>query len=88
MDENDRSQNRAQLPAALEAQHTDLRHTDQGFDFDGIEDVRAAVFQTIGAASVCWQSPEGAGVFDSTRAAALGEGLLAWLDTHYAARAG
>ena len=86
MDDNDRSQNRPVLPAALEAH--DIEHTDQGFDFSAVTDVKAAVFQTIGAASVCWEDPGGAGVFDSTRAAALGEGLVAWLEDHYGSRSG
>lgn len=35
------------------------------------------VFQALGAASVCWETPEGAGVFDSTRAKAVGDELVA-----------
>jgi hypothetical protein len=36
-----------------------------------------AVGVAIGAASVCWESPEGAGVFLSERAAAISEELVA-----------
>lgn len=38
-----------------------------------------AVFQALGAASVCWQYPEKAGIFDSTRAKEIGDKLLAFL---------
>lgn len=34
------------------------------------------VFQALGAASTCWESPEDAGVFDSTRCKEVGEELL------------
>lgn len=34
------------------------------------------VFEALGAASVCWDNPGGAGVFDSDRAARIGRGLL------------
>lgn len=36
-----------------------------------------AVFEGLGAASVCWDSLEGTGVFDSTRAKEIGEAILA-----------
>lgn len=38
--------------------------------------VPQAVFEALGAASVCWSTPEGAGVFDSLRAEAIGDELL------------
>lgn len=38
-----------------------------------------AVFQALGAASMCWQYPEKAGIFDSTRAQEIGNKLLAVL---------
>jgi hypothetical protein len=38
-----------------------------------------AVFQAVGAASMAWENPAGAGVFDSDRAKAVGEELLAWV---------
>ncbi len=41
--------------------------------------VQGAVFQAIGAASACWGNLAGAGVFDSTRAKAIGEALIAVL---------
>jgi len=36
----------------------------------------SAIFQALGAASVCWEFPERAGVFDSTRAKQIGEALV------------
>jgi hypothetical protein len=36
-----------------------------------------AVFLAIGRASMCWEHPEGAGVFDSTAACEVGDALLA-----------
>lgn len=40
----------------------------------------AAIFQALGAASVCWEHPEGAGIFDSTRCRDIGLALLNELD--------
>jgi hypothetical protein len=48
----------------------------EGFEFDRVETVADAVFQALGAASVCWQYPEKAGIFDSTRAKAIGDALI------------
>lgn len=39
----------------------------------GIEEF---VGQAIGAASVCWENPGGAGVFDSTRAAQIADEIM------------
>ena len=39
-----------------------------------------AVFQAIGAASVCWENMEGAGIFDSDRAKDIGDKLLAFIE--------
>lgn len=49
------------------------------FEFDRVETPADAVFQAIGAASVCWEHLEGTGIFDSTRAKAIGDALLAKL---------
>ena len=35
--------------------------------------VEQAIYQGLGAASTCWESMEGTGVFDSERAVAIGE---------------
>jgi hypothetical protein len=40
------------------------------------ENLEEAVFQALGAASVCWESMEGTGVFQSDRAKQIGEELL------------
>ncbi len=42
---------------------------------DDVETLHEAIFTAIGAASMCWEKPEGAGEFDSTRAAVIGEEL-------------
>ena len=47
-------------------------------------DLPDAVFQALGAASVCWTDEER--VFDSTRAKQIGDELLAWIDKHYQKR--
>jgi hypothetical protein len=56
----------------------------QPFEFqrenDGTLTRQAAIFQALGAASVCW-SETPSGIFDSTRAKEIGEKLLAELDT-------
>src|SRR4051794_17540898 len=41
------------------------------------ETLEEAVFQALGAASTCWEHVEDAGVFDSTRAKAIGDELMA-----------
>jgi hypothetical protein len=45
---------------------------------DEDDPLRAAVFQAIGAASMCWEEiPHG--VFDSTKAKWVGDGLMAYI---------
>lgn len=47
---------------------------------DGEEDrLASAVYQALGAASMCWSGPP-QGVFDSSRAKVIGEKLLAFID--------
>lgn len=46
------------------------------------EVLQQEVFEALGAASTCWETPEGAGVFDSTRAKELGDGLMSKIDAH------
>lgn len=41
--------------------------------------VHEAIGEAIGAASVCWSNPSGAGTFDSERAAAIADELEALL---------
>ena len=38
-----------------------------------------AIFQALGAASVCWEPPPGNQVFDSTRAKNIGDELFRWI---------
>lgn len=50
------------------------------FEFDrrgGDFTIETAVYQAIGAASTCWESLSGTGVFDDVTARAIGEALLA-----------
>lgn len=50
--------------------------TNEIFDFDwSYESVETAVFEALGAASTCWDSLDGAGVFHSERAKAIGDAL-------------
>lgn len=39
-------------------------------------DLREAVFSALGGASACWDNLEGAGVFQSENAQAIGDALL------------
>lgn len=45
-----------------------------------------AVQQSVGAASVCWDNMEGAGVFQSDRALDVSEQLIDWVNRHYEPR--
>lgn len=51
-------------------------------EHDGSLSLDSAVFQALGAASTCWESLEGTGVFDSTRAKEIGDTLLAFIGAH------
>lgn len=53
------------------------------FEFDHCEDLRQAVYEAVGAASVCWESMEGTGVFDTTRASAVADALLQYVNERY-----
>lgn len=46
------------------------------FDWTTSTPIDTAVFEALGAASVCWESMEGTGVFDSTRCKQIGDELL------------
>lgn len=41
------------------------------------KDLETCIYEAIGAASVCWESMEGTGVFQDVRAKAIGDQLLA-----------
>lgn len=43
---------------------------------------REAVQRAVGAASMCWEHPGGAGVFDTDRAAHIARTLVSWLRRH------
>lgn len=44
--------------------------------FEDCETPKEAVFQALGAASVCWESLEHAGIFQSTKAELIGNQLI------------
>ena len=52
------------------------------------EKLETAVFQAIGAATVCWESVTDTGVFDSTRAKEIGDWLLEYIRGTYARERG
>ena len=43
------------------------------------ERIRSAVYQAVGAASVAWENPGGAGVFDTEKAKRVAESLIHFL---------
>jgi len=47
---------------------------------DDAKTSQEAVFQAIGAASVCWEHMDGTGVFDSDKAKEIGEELMEWMN--------
>ena len=46
---------------------------------DGSLSLESAVFQALGAASVCWDTVENAGVFHSDRAKEIGDTLVTFI---------
>ena len=42
-----------------------------------------AILQALGAASMCWSNPEGAGVFQPDQAIKIGEELAAFITARY-----
>lgn len=65
------------LPDENEVVHVGVP-ADSSFAFDDPNiSLESAVFQAIGAASVCWENLHGAGTFDSTKAKNIGDALLA-----------
>ena len=49
------------------------------FQWDKDTSIKSAVFQALGAASMCWEMPEGAGVFDEKLACEIGDELMEFL---------
>lgn len=45
--------------------------------------LRSAIMQALGAASMCWENPEGAGRFFPERAILVGDELEAFVRLHY-----
>lgn len=45
-------------------------------------ELKKKIYETIGAASMCWEKPEGAGEFQSTWAKKLGDDLCRVIDEH------
>jgi hypothetical protein len=65
------SQRAKRIAVAAESQPFQfVQHPDEDLTLEEI------LFQALGAASMCWEHPEKAGTFDSTRAKAIGEALL------------
>ena len=66
----------------------------QTFEFDrrindgGTFSLSNAVHQAIGAASMCWEHVDRAGVFESDRAAEIAAALLAEIESQQAAHVG
>jgi len=52
------------------------QHAESVFMFDDAETPRSAIYQAVGAASVCWESMTGTGVFDDKRACEVAEALI------------
>lgn len=57
--------------------------TNDGINFDDAGDLAQAVQQAVGAASVCWENPGGAGIFDSDRALHVASALISWIYARY-----
>ena len=45
-------------------------------DEDGSLSPQAAIYQAVGAASMCWEDLSGAGVFDDAQARAIADALI------------
>lgn len=62
------------------AQRIAVAAESQPFQFvQGVDEpltLEEILFQSLGAASMCWESPDKAGVFDSSRAKVIGESLM------------
>lgn len=47
------------------------------------DSLREVIGQALGAASVCWESMDGTGVFDSERACIILEEVVTWIERNY-----
>lgn len=50
------------------------------FEWNEDTEILSAVFQALGGASVCWEHPEGAGVFNEQLAREIGFELIEFLE--------
>lgn len=53
------------------------------YEEDGSLSIEGAVYQSIGAASTCWENMESTGTFNSARALTIGESLLEFIKNYY-----
>jgi hypothetical protein len=58
-------------PGAVDPAGPEEQHEQWAAMFEGAESIEEAIGLAIGAASMCWENPGGAGVFDSSRAGLL-----------------
>ncbi len=56
-------------------------------ELDRADDLDAAVHVIVGAGSMCWETLEHAGTFDTDRAHAVAVALIRWVELHYQHRA-
>lgn len=74
---------RLSLPRKRHQATVPTREVESQMSFlDKATSLEEAVFQALGAASVCWENIDKAGVFKSERARDIGIELLEWIDTH------
>lgn len=57
--------------------------TPDGRDPETLEEV---IFTALGAASACWESLEGTGIFQSDRAKEIGDEVVEWINSRYEER--
>lgn len=58
---------------------TEWASINEGAKLRDVESLEEAIGQTVGHASVCWENPSGAGVFDSSRAKVVVDALKTWM---------
>lgn len=61
---------------------TDIQTFEFQPEHDGSLPLETAVFQALGAASVCWDPMDGTGVFQSEQAKSIGDALVAYVRDH------
>lgn len=53
---------------------------------DGATSTREAILRCLGAASMCWEHPEGAGEFRPELATQIADALMGYVERHYVKR--